>query len=59
MKKRFREPSTWAGIGAIITAGAQAFAQGAASNGERGGWIAAGLALFSGLAAVLLPESNK
>lgn len=58
MKKRLKEPSTWAGLGAILTAGAQAFATGSASGGERAGWIAAAFAALSGLAAIVLPETS-
>lgn len=48
IKARVREPSTWAGVGALITTAAQAYGA--------GGKTAALATVVSALLAILLPE---
>ena len=51
LKKRLFEPSTWAGIGLVVSAGGVAVA-------SKGADTAAVAQVFTGLAAILAPEKG-
>lgn len=51
LKKRLFEPSTWAGIGVVVSAGGAVVA-------SKGADTAAVAQVFAGLAAILAPEKG-